>query len=151
MAYRTMYRVEHADSMTYYDDDYGIVTKRGRGRALTLWPPNKHSRQFRYLRADINDQGWRNNTRPTGLISTFEDEWGRAKGFAKKCVDEGERDVVIFTIQVPRERCGPRVQFRSLRPLRDYLGLSSPPFMKGEVVFLNRIPAEYIVDIFPFK
>lgn len=153
MRYDYMYRVECSDSIARFHGRRGIVAPRRRGRrplTLSLQTPAEHED----TRSALKDHGLRKR-RPTGLISAFKNSRHRAEGLARSLVMKGKKNVVLYVIKIPlvsrwRDRC-PLVEYRSLESIRRYLKLRIPPFMEDEVVFLNRIPATYIVDKKPFR
>ena len=146
-----LYRVECSDSIARFHDRRGIVAPRRRGcRPLTLWPQTRAECEDT---RSANDHGWRNR-RPTGVISAFKNNRHRAEGLARSLVRKGKKNVVLYVIKIPlvswwRDRC-PLVEYRTLEDIRRYLKLRNAPFMEDEVVFLNHIPAAYIVDKKPF-
>lgn len=152
MHYVYMYRVECSDSIARFHDRRGIVAPRRRGRRpLTLSPQTRAEHED--TRSALNDHGLRKR-RPTGVISAFKNNRRRAEGLARSLVREGEKNVVLYVIKIPlvswwRDRC-PLVEYRTLEKIRRYLKLRNLPFMEDEVVFLNHIPATYIVDKKPF-
>lgn len=148
MAYIYLYRAEHSGSRDRYTGDQGIITAPRPGRPISFSPPRGRHRTNWWkndVRSALIDQGRRGNRKPTGFISTIERDYWRVVRIAESWVKQGKTSVVLHTIRIPKNRQYPRVDFRRLVGLRYYLGLRSPYYMEGEVVVLNRIPAEYIV------
>lgn len=152
MRYDYMYRVECSDSRARFHHKRGIVTPRRRGRRpLTLWPQTRA--ECEDVRTALNDHG-RQKRRSTGFISTFKNNRRRAERFARSLVREGKKNVMLYVIEIPlvpswRDR-RPLVEYRTLEGFGRYLKLWDTPFMEDEVVFLNHIPAAYIVAKEPF-
>lgn len=152
MFYYRFTRVEHSDSQARYDPASGIVATPRLGLPPTLryswrWTDDEYAA----AQDAVYDHGFFGNRSPTGLISVTENDRELSENLAARLVEEGKKDVILIDIRVPKRPREPYVEFRRLPGLRDDLDLPVFDYMLSEVVFLERIPAEYITAVERFN
>ncbi|MBE3041811.1 hypothetical protein IMZ48_04370 [Candidatus Bathyarchaeota archaeon] len=155
MKYLYFFLVVHSGSAARLDGKNGITLRRLPERLISFPPSGREKQQIYddeerdYARDVVEDHVDPDNGRPTGLIRTIkgkhEGDRTGAEHLANWLVDKGKTDVIIHDIQVPLQRRHPFVEFRNLRGLMENLGLDGDSVWGNNVVFLNRIPAEYVV------
>lgn len=141
----------HHDSLFSFTSD-GDVVARYRGLGLpSLYTneltPEQNPKEFKVLQRAMRHYLWNKNAR-TGFILAFKHRKS-ALDQAKQWMKDGKRNVVRFKIHIPKDRQRPfsPVYFGNVAKLTEHCKLKRRRGTRSdEFVFMEEIPAEYIVS-----